>query len=422
MNPATKALRALTVIALAGALSLVPAAAPGQVSGPDLSVSKADSPDPVAPGADLTYTITVRNDGGVAAPGVMVADALVFTVDFVSATPSQGSCSELALVVTCSLGAIPAGGTATVVLVVRPTTSGSLINVVSAAPTPADLDENPANNVAVESTTVSGGSGPGADLAISKADAPDPVAPGADLNYTVTVQNLGPEAATDVHVTDVLPPIGASFVSASASQGSCGQPIALLLICDVGSLADGASATVQITVRPGAQGSLVNTAAAAAATFDPDGANNVAAASTTVSSTAGGGGGGGGAGAGAGGGAQALAACTILGTPLNDTLVGTEGADVICGLAGNDQLAGLGGKDVLVGGKDNDRANGGKAPDMLRGQSGKDRLRGGAKNDRLAGGGGADRLAGGPGKDRLNGGPGRDRCKRGSGDRLTKCP
>jgi uncharacterized repeat protein (TIGR01451 family) len=423
MMPFSRLARFAIAVVATGAILAFPGAAPAQVSGADISVTKSDSPDPVAVGADLTYTITVRNDGPLDAPGVVVTDALILTVDFVSATPSQGSCSEVALVVTCNLGTVANGATATVTLVVKPEAQGSLLNGVSAVPTPSSLDQEPQDNVAVESTTVTGsGGGPGADLVVSKADAPDPIAPGGTLNYTVTVQNLGSEAASGVQVVDVLPLTGATYGSVSSSQGTCGNPVALLLTCDIGGLANGASATVQIAIQPTQDGTLVNTATALATTFDPAPGNNVAAASTTVdpdATTPGGGGGGGGKGGGAG---QGLAACTIMGTPLADILKGTAGNDVICGLDGNDKLTGLAGNDALIGGKDNDRGNGGKGRDVLKGQSGKDRLQGAAKSDRLSGGGSADRLAGGPGKDRINGGAGKDRCGRGRGDKLTKCP
>jgi uncharacterized repeat protein (TIGR01451 family) len=406
----------------AGILAL-PTAAPAQLTGTDISVSKADSPDPVAVGTNLTYTITVANHGPAPAPGVVVTDALVLTLDFVSATASQGSCSELLLVVTCNLGSLASGATATVTLVVKPNVQGALLNAVAAVPTPPALDLDPLDNVAVESTTVTGaGGGPGADLAVSKADAPDPVAPGHTLNYTVTVQNLGSGDASGVQIVDVLPPIGAAFVSAAASQGSCGAPTAnLVLVCNIGGLAAGASATVQVQVQPTAAGNLVNTATGVATSLDTNPLNNVSATSTAVDPEAATPGGGGGGGGGQGGGG-AGGPCTILGTPLADILSGTPGNDVICGLDGNDRLVGKGGKDVLRGGKHNDRGNGGKGPDTLTGQHGKDRLRGAAKNDRLNGGGSRDRLSGGPGKDRVNGGGGKDRCARGKGDKIRKCP
>ena len=416
--PAARRLAVAVLVTLVAALPALSGPATAQTTGADVSVAKDDSPDPVTVDTDLTYTITVRNDGPLVAPEVVVSDALVLTVDFVSATSTHGSCSEAALLVTCNLGNLANGDTATVTLVVRPNAQGALTNAVSAAPTPSSLDPDSTDNVAVESTTVVGpGGGPGADVAISKADAPDPVAPGATLNYTVTVQNLGSEAATGVQITDVLPTTGATFVSASASQGSCGAPTAsLTLTCDIGGLANGASATVQIAVQPTTAGTLLNTATVVSTSLDPNSDNNASAASTTVDPNAGTPGGPGTPGG------QGLAACTIMGTPLADVLVGTARNDVICGLDGNDRMTGLDGKDTLIGGKDDDQGNGGKGPDLLKGESGKDRLQGAAKKDRLSGGGGKDRLAGGPGKDRLNGGAGKDRCQRGRGDKLTKCP
>lgn len=92
-------------------------------------------------------------------------------------------------------------------------------------------------------------------------------------------------------------------------------------------------------------------------------------------------------------------ACTIRGTPGNDTLTGTSRNDVICGGAGNDVINGGPGDDVILGGPGNDR---------IRGDAGKDTLSGGDGADTLQGGGGADQLIGGPGMDRCDGGIGTD--------------
>jgi uncharacterized repeat protein (TIGR01451 family) len=53
----------------------------------DLEISKADSPDPVTVGDNLTYTITVTNNGPDAAANVVVTDTLPSGVTFVSASP-----------------------------------------------------------------------------------------------------------------------------------------------------------------------------------------------------------------------------------------------------------------------------------------------------------------------------------------------
>jgi uncharacterized repeat protein (TIGR01451 family) len=94
---------------------------------------------------------------------------------------------------------------------------------------------------------------PAADLALAMTDAPDPVAKGTALTYTVTVANNGPGATTEVVLTDALP-AEAVFVSASTSQGSCTHNGKSRrdgnLTCDLGTLAAGAAASVTIVVEP----------------------------------------------------------------------------------------------------------------------------------------------------------------------------
>ena len=75
----------------------------------DLSVSKSDAIDPVTVGEDVTYTITVTNNGPDAAESVALTDNLPGSVTFVNANPSQGSCSQSNGVLTCSLGNINNG-------------------------------------------------------------------------------------------------------------------------------------------------------------------------------------------------------------------------------------------------------------------------------------------------------------------------
>jgi uncharacterized repeat protein (TIGR01451 family) len=417
MNPVSRPARSVLAIVAAGAILAFPQAAPAQAASADLAVDKADAPDPAVSGSPITYVVTVENNGPDTATDVEVEDVLPLSSTFVSAVPSQGTCSQVLPVVTCNVGSLADEAVASVTIVITYSGTGTINNAAAAESTV--LDPNPLNNAATEATTVTSGSGgEGTDLRVEKADAPDPVAPGATLTYVATVANVGSADATGVVLTDVLP-LTAQFVSATPSQGSCTAPVAILLSCQVGPVADGNSATVIIVVQPTAEGTIANTVTVAGSEPDTNPANNLSTATTTVSADAATPGGPGG---GKGGGGQGLAACTIKGTSLDDKLTGTEQADVICGLDGNDQMLGLGGKDKLIGGTGNDKGNGGKDPDSLNGQSGKDRLRGAAKNDRLSGGGSRDRLAGGPGKDRINGGGGRDRCQRGKGDKLTKCP
>ncbi len=60
----------------------------------DLALTKSDSPDPVALGQPLHYTLAVNNAGPSTATAVQLTDTLPPGVAFDSATPSQGTCSE----------------------------------------------------------------------------------------------------------------------------------------------------------------------------------------------------------------------------------------------------------------------------------------------------------------------------------------
>jgi len=120
-----------------------------------------------------------------------------------------------------------------------------------------------------------------ANLAISKTDSPDPVTVGSSLTYLLSVSNSGPDAATNVTVTDVLP-ASVTLVSASPSAGSCTGTTTIS--CVLGTVASGATVTVGIVVTPTAAGEITNSASVTAAGTDPDSANNSATATTTVTS------------------------------------------------------------------------------------------------------------------------------------------
>jgi uncharacterized repeat protein (TIGR01451 family) len=117
----------------------------------DLSLIKADSMDPVVAGKTLTYTLTVRN-GPSTSTGVIVTDNLPTGVTFVSATPSQGSCSQAGATVTCNLGTLAGRQNATVVINVTPQTYGTIIN--SASVRANEVDPVPGNNADQEATAV----------------------------------------------------------------------------------------------------------------------------------------------------------------------------------------------------------------------------------------------------------------------------
>jgi uncharacterized repeat protein (TIGR01451 family) len=118
----------------------------------DIALIKTDPPGRQPTGRDMTYTLTVTNDGPDAALGVTVIDELPPSVTFLSATPTQGSCEESAGTVTCSLLTIGSGAIATIDIVVRPESAGTITN--NASVFSSATDPNGQDNADSESTTV----------------------------------------------------------------------------------------------------------------------------------------------------------------------------------------------------------------------------------------------------------------------------
>jgi uncharacterized repeat protein (TIGR01451 family) len=126
---------------------------------------------------------------------------------------------------------------------------------------------------------------PSADLALAKSG-PSLAATGNTISFTLTVTNLGPADASDVVVTDALPPELVFKSCVATGGGVCGGSGNARTVT-FPALASGASATVTLDVNvscsasPGAV--IVNTAGAAAASPpDPDATNNTASASVTI--------------------------------------------------------------------------------------------------------------------------------------------
>lgn len=86
---------------------------------------------------------------------------------------------------------------------------------------------------------------------------------GENLTYTILIKNKGPDIASAVTLTDPLTN-NVTFVSASSTQGTCSQSSGPI-ICNIGDLANGATATATIVVTPNVVGSITNIATVSAA-------------------------------------------------------------------------------------------------------------------------------------------------------------
>src|SRR5581483_258478 len=131
------------------------------VSGPtnaNLAITKTASPNPGVTGANLTYRITVTNNGPSPATSVVVTDNLPSGINFVSATPTQGSCSGTTTV-TCTLGSMAKDAFAVINILVVPQAPGTLTNSASVTATESDSDPSD-NSVSLQTTVNSPASGP----------------------------------------------------------------------------------------------------------------------------------------------------------------------------------------------------------------------------------------------------------------------
>ncbi|HUZ84972.1 MAG TPA: hypothetical protein VMU66_09775, partial [Gaiellales bacterium] len=86
---------------------------------------------PVTVGSNLAFAVTVSDTGASGQTGVWLTDTPPAGTTLVSSVPSQGTCAGSAPV-SCSLGSIAAGGTATVTVTVSTATPGQATNAATA--------------------------------------------------------------------------------------------------------------------------------------------------------------------------------------------------------------------------------------------------------------------------------------------------
>src|SRR5437773_2683207 len=217
-------------------------------SAPVLNISKKVGRAPGKAGSNITYAISYSNKGNMNATGVVISDTVPANTSFVSAT---GGGTLAAGVVTWNIGALAAGASTSVQLVVAVASPLANGTVITNGTYSIDSNETAPTNGAAITTTVS--SAP--VLNISKTDAPDPVNAGSNITYTISYSNTGNMNATGVVISDTVP-ANTSFVSATGG----GTLAAGVVTWNIGALAAGASTSVQLVVAvasPLANGTVI---------------------------------------------------------------------------------------------------------------------------------------------------------------------
>jgi uncharacterized repeat protein (TIGR01451 family) len=166
-------------------------------STPALGVSILDAPEPVRPGETLSYTITYANTGSDVATGVSLALTYDPATTFVSATPPPTLGDN-----QWSPRRPRPGASGTVVVDVTVNAAlGSIVTGNAVLSAGGALSASSSANTAVNAAPT---------LTLGLADAPDPVAAGGTLTYTLQYGNSGNEPATGVGVAAVYDPTSRS--------------------------------------------------------------------------------------------------------------------------------------------------------------------------------------------------------------------
>ena len=232
----------------------------------DLAITATPSAATTTAGQNLTYTLTVANNGPFDATNVTVRDFLPAGAGLVSATPSQGALTSIVgNLATLNLGTIAAGASATVTVLITPFTSGVQSNTANVSG--GQFDPTPGNNSVTTATTATYAGTPA--LRISQVLTPTAAVVGQVQFIDITVTNTGTAPADGVIAVDALP-TGVSYVASLSSQGATPTVAGNVVTANLGTIAPGASAVVRVAVLPtAAAAGQQNQVAAVGTGFQP---------------------------------------------------------------------------------------------------------------------------------------------------------
>jgi uncharacterized repeat protein (TIGR01451 family) len=262
-----------------------------------MAVTKTADVDQAAANSDITYTITVYNNGPDSASSATLNDPLPAGTTFVSlSSPAGWACSTPSVgsggIVNCSNATFPVSGGDVFTLVVHiPSNAAPGTTYTNqASVNTTTFDPNDENNTASAFTIVPGTN---ADIRVTKVASANQVFANSDVTYTIQISNTGPDTAASAELFDALP-LDMTFVSLTQSSSpgpawSCSTPSVGTngsVVCTTPTLAEGDLTTFTLVghIPSGASVGTTynNSAVGSSSTSDPDSGNNTAVAATVV--------------------------------------------------------------------------------------------------------------------------------------------
>ncbi len=234
----------------------------------DLSITKTATPTNVIVAGAISYTLTVINPVADLANSVVVTDTLPTGHAGITASGTGWNCNVVGDTVTCTATSSLGMGNAPAITInaTAPTTAQSFTNTASVS---SSNDSNATNNSANANVTVSANE---ADVSLSGTAPVGPFPTATPLALNFTVNNGGPQAATNVTFTSTIPTT-LTYNSATIGGGTCnlaGQ----VVTCTRASLSTLTFTTVTINVTTATSGTQVVPANVTATEADSIPANN----------------------------------------------------------------------------------------------------------------------------------------------------
>jgi uncharacterized repeat protein (TIGR01451 family) len=243
----------------------------------DLAVTKT-GPATAFAGSQVSYSVNVTNNGPSDATNVVVTDTLPAGTALVSTTCPGGT-------LPCNLGNLTNGASTSFSITISiPANFLSSMGVTSktisntASVSSDQFDPNSGNDTSTANTLVTGS----ADLALTKTCA---TTNSASSSCDIQITNNGPSDAQNVVVTDAIKTSRLTFKVTSVSGATCtpappvGPVHATALICNLGTVASGATMTIHVTFGTIYKSTVNDAATVVSTTPDPNSGNNSATGS-----------------------------------------------------------------------------------------------------------------------------------------------